>query len=301
MSNGPGGVSHGADVAALRATAQELETAAEQLGSAVLAITVRAYRFEWNGPDATRFRGDWDGIHAPGVAAVARALVDAALHLTREAADQEATSSGGGGSAPITTVSASSGPDLQTRLERLRDALIQMPTAASLGEAVAAARHSTSAAPVLGKLDDAMRSLGSGGGTVAKYGGTLLGAAGAVLNVVDGLEGVREGDAAKVVQNGVPLLTTGAAAAGLVGSGTAAAVTVPFALGSLAGNEINDRMEGTAYGDRVTANFETVFDTFGAAGMLLTPVVLAKSGLDLMTSPDGVVGGRADGGAGDGR
>lgn len=287
MSIGPGGVSHGADVEALRASARELADRAHEILLVQVRLTARAYDLTWNGPDAARFRAEWEADHSPRISAVCGALNRAAHEIAQQADAQEAASS------PEGTVSAA-GDDLRTRLRFQADVLAMLPDAAKLGQVLGLSKE---AAHNLLRLDEvwSLQELGRSG--FAQGAGQVLGGLGVLVNAHGVYEGVQTGDMAQVTQSGVPLGVGGLAAAGLIGSGTAAAITVPFAVGSLVGNEINDAMEGTAYGDRVTANFDAVFDQFGALGMVLTPAVLVQSGLDMIvpTSDDGVIGERGGG------
>lgn len=266
-------VSHGADVEALRASSRELADVAQALFTANVAVTARVYDFRWNGPDATRFRAAWESEYSPQLGSVCTALNKAAAEIAEQAADQEqASSATGAAPSPATD-------DLRERLKAQRNMLMLMVDTAKVGQALAAHPEAMTS---LAKFNEAWRLSGAFSSNLAKYGGRALGFAGVVINAKGVADGWSEGDWAKTFQNFVPLGATGLAATGVIAGGTAAAVTVPFGIGTAIGNEINDQMEGTRYGDRVTENFEAVFDAYGAAGMLLTPIVLAKSGLDML-------------------
>lgn len=266
-------VTHGADIEALRASARELADAAHTLLTCSIRLTARVWDVRWNGPDAARFRVAWEEEYAPQLGLVCRALNQAATEIAEQAADQERASS-------ATAAPSSATDDLQARLNFQRDVLTTLPDAASLGEVLRV--NAAAAAGNLAKLDEVWKIQDAARSAFSQGAGQVLGGLGVLLNAHGLYEGVQSGDYAQVVQSGVPLGVGALGAAGLIGSGTAAAVTVPFGVGSLIGNEINDAMEGTRYGDKVTENFDAVFDAFGPAGMIFTPVVLAKSALDMI-------------------
>lgn len=287
MTSSPAaGVSHGADVEGLRAAARELADSAHVLLDLNVRLTARAYGLDWNGPDAARFRLDWETVYSPQLSAVSTALNQAAREVSSQADEQERASTPDGSL-------STAGDDLRARLRFQADVLAILPDAAKLGQVL---RVSKEAATSLARLDQVWRMQDLARSGFAQGAGQVLGGLGTVLNGAAVYEGLRDGDLTQVTQNAVPLGVGGLAAAGLIGGGTAAAVTVPWAVGTIAGNQINTAMEGTAYGDRVTANFDAVFDRFGAAGMLLTPVVLLKSGADMLISGDdaGIVGERGE-------
>ena len=266
-------VTHGADVEALRASARELADAAHGLLTISIRLTARVWDVRWNGPDAARFRVAWEEEYAPQLGQVCRALNEAASHITEQAADQERASSATGAASSATD-------DLRARLGFQRDVLTTLPDAAKLGEVMRV--NAAAAAGNLAKLDEVWKMQDAARSAFSQGAGQVLGGLSVLLNAHGLYEGLQSGDYAQVTQNGVPIGVGLLGAAGFIGSGTAAAVTVPFGVGSLIGNEINDAMEGTRYGDQVAQNFDAVFDTLGPAGMLLTPFVLAKSGLDMI-------------------
>ncbi len=94
---------YGADVAQLRLLATQFDRAADQLDSCRTAVGGAVRTSPWQGPDAARFRGDWDGGHAGRVAAAASTLRAGAQHLRTNADQQEQASAvDGGGSGPGT-------------------------------------------------------------------------------------------------------------------------------------------------------------------------------------------------------
>ena len=96
------GVTHGADIAALRAWGagaadggRVLEEIGPRLGRALAGVG-------WSGPDQRRFTEDWNGRLAPLLTSVGSALTAASTSVGREADEQEITSAATpwGGSAP---------------------------------------------------------------------------------------------------------------------------------------------------------------------------------------------------------
>ncbi|MFZ1410940.1 MAG: hypothetical protein WAS07_05760 [Micropruina sp.] len=104
---------YGADVAQLRALAQQFERTAEQLERDRMAVGNAIQISAWVGPVAVRFRAEWDSQHSQRIVGAARLLRDNARLARANADAQEATSaidgssgggpagSGGGGGGPL--------------------------------------------------------------------------------------------------------------------------------------------------------------------------------------------------------
>ncbi|MBK8460841.1 MAG: hypothetical protein IPL43_12205 [Micropruina sp.] len=104
---------YGADVAQLRALAQQFERTAEQLEHDRMAVGNAIQISAWVGPVAVRFRAEWDSQHSQRIVGAARLLRDNARLARANADAQEATSaidgssgggpagSGGGGGGPL--------------------------------------------------------------------------------------------------------------------------------------------------------------------------------------------------------
>ncbi|MFF1880735.1 WXG100 family type VII secretion target [Pseudarthrobacter sp. NPDC058196] len=90
---------YGADVAALRSLAAQLDRAADELDEHRAFLSNAVHQSPWLGPDADRFRGQWDGEHNTRVATSARLLRDTAATVRRNADDQERVSAVDGGTA----------------------------------------------------------------------------------------------------------------------------------------------------------------------------------------------------------
>jgi len=270
-------VTHGADVEALRAGARELADVAQTVLAVNVRLTHRVHDVGWNGPAAARFRAAWEAEHSPVLSALAGVLNRAAADVLGQAADQERASSPTGRPSPATDA-------LQARLNTQRDVLGLLADGAQVVRAMAAHPDAVAGFATFNRAWELAEDFA---GPLETAGGRLLGVLGTVVGAHELVKGAAEGDATAVVQNAVPLGITALVSRGVVAGGPGAAVSVAWTGGSMLGNEINAAMEGTRYGDRVTENFDAVFDAVGPAGMLLTPFVLAASGLDLLADEDG--------------
>ncbi|CAM3656307.1 WXG100 family type VII secretion target [Mycolicibacterium frederiksbergense] len=93
-------VMEGADVAQLRALATQLTGSAERFD--VIAKSLHSLvngSMQWRGPDAERFRSEWNGASAHVLSRAAQALRDMDKVLRRNA-DEQVSASGAGSSAP---------------------------------------------------------------------------------------------------------------------------------------------------------------------------------------------------------
>jgi len=88
----PGTITSGMDVQAVRAMAQELTRAGQEIQQLTQRITALVTNAPWVGPDYARFTGDWNGRQAALLRQVATSLTDAGRIATQNAQDQEATS-----------------------------------------------------------------------------------------------------------------------------------------------------------------------------------------------------------------
>lgn len=97
----------GSDITALRALATQFESCAERLNTLQRLLTYQLNGpMSWRGPDAERFRQEWNGREVPRISATASALSTAADALRRNADEQEQASGGSGGLAGIGSPSA---------------------------------------------------------------------------------------------------------------------------------------------------------------------------------------------------
>lgn len=99
---------YGADIAALRSLAAQLDRAADQLDAHRTFLGNVVQQSPWHGPDADRFRGEWQGRHSPRVATSARLLRETAATV-RQNADQQERASAVDGAAHISVSGAVAG------------------------------------------------------------------------------------------------------------------------------------------------------------------------------------------------
>lgn len=164
---------YGADVAALRSLAAQLDRAADQLEDHRTFLGNAVQHSSWLGPDAERFRGQWEGEHNARVAASARLLRDTATTVRRNADDQERASAVDGGAQFHASrsagrgggVSAFSGAMLGGALDSLKEAIDVVREGALPGgikpwdllkTAADGAEFLGTDLPVVGRIDEAM-------------------------------------------------------------------------------------------------------------------------------------------------
>lgn len=83
----------GMDIAQVRSLAQLLGQKASDIESLRSQVTSKLNSTEWKGPDADRFRNDWNGTLSSQLQNVVQQLREAQKRATQNAAEQEATSS----------------------------------------------------------------------------------------------------------------------------------------------------------------------------------------------------------------
>jgi uncharacterized protein YukE len=85
---------YGADVDQLRALSTALSQRSEELEAIASRLGHRIEQVQWRGPDADRFRADWQGSHLAALRRAIRLLQDAAGQAGDNAREQLATSDG---------------------------------------------------------------------------------------------------------------------------------------------------------------------------------------------------------------
>lgn len=246
---------YGADVAALRSLAAQLDRAADELDEHRAFLSNAVHQSSWLGPDADRFRGQWDGEHNTRVATSARLLRDTAVTVRRNADDQERVSAVDGGA----------------QFQGLRSASIAAAAAATAGG-------------VLDSLQEAIDQVRGGnlpGGVkpwdllkVAADGAKFLGTDLPVIGGID--EAMDAYSLADKVRNGTFSVFDGADAASMglrhfKGVGELAAVAVDAA--SYAGQQAM-QADFSAAGRATVGNYvmEHPLDALGAAGQAVLTV-----------------------------
>lgn len=90
---------YGADVEQLRSLAKKFEASGASLLTAIKALDYHVNSTDaWHGPDAERFRSDWNGRDKIAVTRSAEALREGASALVRNAEEQQGASAAAGGS-----------------------------------------------------------------------------------------------------------------------------------------------------------------------------------------------------------
>ncbi|QDW31203.1 hypothetical protein FFF93_016615 [Arthrobacter sp. KBS0702] len=83
----------GADVAQLKTLGSKLQAGSQEIENQKSMLTKVLAGTQWMGPDADKFRNEWNGEHMAALTRVSQALQQASQQATRNAADQESASS----------------------------------------------------------------------------------------------------------------------------------------------------------------------------------------------------------------
>src|SRR5690625_4716555 len=210
---------HGADVNALRATAQAMCNTAEELIATDLRVTGALATLTWNGPDAMRARQAWDAEHGPALVSAGGELARAGDPLLVEADQQEQASAAGAGAgagAGSRTLHASVGPapvtggpsiraTLAAELRMLRRFIGDItPSAETIGKvrsAIAGAGAALNLNTLLDAVPEPVKSLPVAG--IVTQPVAALGAASDAASVA---ESWRDGDVDGAIRSGGSLL-----------------------------------------------------------------------------------------------
>jgi hypothetical protein len=82
----------GADTAQLKALGTKLQAGSSEIEKQKSLLTRALDSTDWMGPDADKFRQEWNGSHVSDLARVARALEEAGKQATKNASQQEEAS-----------------------------------------------------------------------------------------------------------------------------------------------------------------------------------------------------------------
>ncbi|MDT5101314.1 MAG: hypothetical protein QOC76_5051 [Mycobacterium sp.] len=82
----------GQDVEQVQQLASQLNTRADDIQRLVSQLSSTVDAVDWQGPDAERFRSEWQGQHRTALNAVVSALHDASQSARRSAQDQQTAS-----------------------------------------------------------------------------------------------------------------------------------------------------------------------------------------------------------------
>ena len=83
----------GADVAQLKTLGSKLQAGSQEIENQKSMLTKVLAATQWLGPDADKFRNEWNGEHMAALTRVSQALQQASQQANRNAADQESASS----------------------------------------------------------------------------------------------------------------------------------------------------------------------------------------------------------------
>ncbi|AEF36820.1 MULTISPECIES: WXG100 family type VII secretion target [Mycolicibacter] len=82
----------GADTEQLRGLASKLNSESSTIKGIVSQLTSAVSSVNWQGPDATRFKEDWNSNHVKALNTVAEALSAAATAANKNASEQDSAS-----------------------------------------------------------------------------------------------------------------------------------------------------------------------------------------------------------------
>jgi uncharacterized protein YukE len=83
---------YGMDVTEVRGLATQLDQKAEEIEQIISTIGSKLTSTPWTGPDATKFRSEWDGSLTTQLRQVATVLRDTATNARNNASQQEQAS-----------------------------------------------------------------------------------------------------------------------------------------------------------------------------------------------------------------
>ncbi|RAX17554.1 hypothetical protein DC347_06330 [Pseudarthrobacter sp. AG30] len=84
----------GADVEQLRQLGSKLQAGASEIETQKSTLTKLLHGTDWKGPDADKFKSEWDGQHSTLLTKVAEALKEAGSKAKRNAEQQSQASNG---------------------------------------------------------------------------------------------------------------------------------------------------------------------------------------------------------------
>ncbi|MET4096062.1 hypothetical protein [Arthrobacter sp. UYCu712] len=82
----------GADIAQLKNLGTKLQAGSSEIDKQKSTLTKVLESTDWKGPDADKFRSEWNGQHATALARVSQALQEAGKQACRNATEQESAS-----------------------------------------------------------------------------------------------------------------------------------------------------------------------------------------------------------------
>lgn len=85
---------YGADIEQMRQLESTLNQQAETIQTVITTIRTRLESTQWQGPDADRFRGEWNGTYTQNLNRVVQELRNTSGIVMRNRVQQEQTSQG---------------------------------------------------------------------------------------------------------------------------------------------------------------------------------------------------------------
>jgi hypothetical protein len=79
----------GADIAQLKTLGTKLQAGSTEIDKQKSLLTKVLAGTDWKGPDADKFRDEWNGQHVSSLAKVSQALQEAGQQAKRNATEQE--------------------------------------------------------------------------------------------------------------------------------------------------------------------------------------------------------------------
>jgi hypothetical protein len=82
----------GADIAQLKTLGTKLQAGSSEIDKQKSLLTKVLEGTDWKGPDADKFRSEWNGQHVAALAKVSQALQEAGKQASRNATELESAS-----------------------------------------------------------------------------------------------------------------------------------------------------------------------------------------------------------------
>lgn len=84
---------YGQDIEQVKQLAAQLNSKAGDIQNVISQLTSKVNSVEWRGPDAERFKSDWQGQHVPQLKQIVTALQTASQKASKNASEQQQASS----------------------------------------------------------------------------------------------------------------------------------------------------------------------------------------------------------------
>lgn len=224
---------YGADPDQLRSLSKTVAKAADHLSQLASQVTSQLGATRWQGPDADRFRAQWNSASIKSLRAATQDLHTASDALQRNAREQDQASAAAGG--PIAATGSHAAD-----ISQVADVGAPVVTEDGIYEGLSMASGSKGVVDDLATLHDA--SIGVADVAHAGLGSDLLGAGGVALDAKDlqgRLKGIADGNMGDFLGG---LVDVGAGAIS-VGGMVAPEAAVPLSLADLGATALGDAFE----------------------------------------------------------